>query len=206
MRSTPERHPNIPRTGRGEARRDAILAATGRVLGRGGLAAVTHRAVAEEAKVPLAATTYYFASKDDLLLEALEQLASAEMKRLQARAAELRPEQFRSPARLAAAITEVLFPRSKREREAILAKYELYLEAARSPALRSTASRWIDDFRGIAAAALAAAGATEPEAKAPLLVAAIDGMLMHQLASGNSGDPVLAERARLEGLIVGLTR
>jgi TetR/AcrR family transcriptional regulator, regulator of biofilm formation and stress response len=192
-------------TGRGAERRAALLAATARVLGRKGLAGVTHRAVAEEARVPLAATTYYFSSKEELLTEALRMLATEEMVRLQTRAAELGPEQYRSPKRLAGAITDVLFPRSKREREAILAKYEVYLEAARSPILRATASQFIEGFRGVAAAALAAAGASEPTAKAPVLVAAIDGMLMHQLASGAGADSLAEERRRLERLIVALT-
>ena len=53
------------------ARRAAILQATLRILGREGSAAITHRAVAEEAGVPIASTTYYFSSKEDLLKEAL---------------------------------------------------------------------------------------------------------------------------------------
>ena len=52
-------------------RHAAILQATVRILVRDGLAAVTHRAVAREADVPLAATTYYFSSKEELLGEAL---------------------------------------------------------------------------------------------------------------------------------------
>jgi DNA-binding transcriptional regulator YbjK len=47
------------------------LQATLRILGREGSAAITHRAVAEEAGVPIASTTYYFSSKEDLLKEAL---------------------------------------------------------------------------------------------------------------------------------------
>ena len=47
---------------KGERRKDEILAATLRLIGARGADAVTHRAVAEEAGVPLSATTYYFAS------------------------------------------------------------------------------------------------------------------------------------------------
>ena len=59
---------------RGLARRIALLEATLLILGRDGSAAVTHRAVADEAGVPIAATTYYFSSKEDLLREALHLL------------------------------------------------------------------------------------------------------------------------------------
>ena len=54
------------RAAQGAERRAVILAATVRILRSRGLAAVTHRRVAEEADVPLAATTYYFSSKDEL--------------------------------------------------------------------------------------------------------------------------------------------
>ena len=53
-------------------RRAAIVEATLRVIGARGADAVTHRAVAAEAGVPLASTTYYFASKEALVREAFE--------------------------------------------------------------------------------------------------------------------------------------
>src|SRR5919204_4099378 len=53
-------------------RRQEILEATLRAIGDGGVNSVTHRAVAEEAGVALASTTYYFDSKSALLEEALE--------------------------------------------------------------------------------------------------------------------------------------
>ena len=48
---------------RGAARREAILRATIAVVGELGPDALTHRAVAERAGVPLSATTYYFVAK-----------------------------------------------------------------------------------------------------------------------------------------------
>ena len=58
-----------PRQARAERTRRKILEAARRLLAEGGNAAVTHRAVAEEAGVSLGATTYYFESKRDLLAE-----------------------------------------------------------------------------------------------------------------------------------------
>ena len=51
-------------------RRKAILDATLRIIGRDGIRAVRHRAVAGEADVPLAATTYYFEDINTLLHDA----------------------------------------------------------------------------------------------------------------------------------------
>lgn len=55
------------RQARGTARRDAIVRAAADLILREGPAAVTHRAVAARAQVPLAATTYYFTGLDDLI-------------------------------------------------------------------------------------------------------------------------------------------
>jgi len=56
------------RPGGVQRRRDIIEAAL-RVMARDGLRAISHRAVAAEAQVPLAATTYYFRDLQDLLVE-----------------------------------------------------------------------------------------------------------------------------------------
>jgi DNA-binding transcriptional regulator YbjK len=54
----------------GKQRRLQILEATLRIMRRGGLRAISHRTVAAEASVPLAATTYYFRDLEDLITEA----------------------------------------------------------------------------------------------------------------------------------------
>lgn len=54
----------------GQRRRLGILEATLRIMARDGLRAVSHRSVAAEAGVPLAATTYYFSDLEDLITEA----------------------------------------------------------------------------------------------------------------------------------------
>ena len=59
----------------GEARRIAILEATLRLIVREGIRGVRHRAVAAEAEVPLASTTYYFKDIKDLISDALTYFA-----------------------------------------------------------------------------------------------------------------------------------
>src|ERR1043165_1336252 len=87
----PDMSTNVPR---GEARRDAILRATLALIGERGLDAVTHRAVAERAGVPLAATTYWFESKEQLLGEALLLAAREETARLERLVLELAPREL----------------------------------------------------------------------------------------------------------------
>jgi len=180
-------------------RRGAILDATVRIVTSDGLAAVTHRAVAKEAGVPLAATTYYFSSKDELIGEALDILVADEIERLTARTREL-GEEIRSPRAAAAAVAEVLFPDANAV-GGLLAKLELYLEAARRPGLHKTAAHWQGAFTELARSSLALAGVADPERLAPLLVAAADGILMHALSEGVGGEADVARmRALLEQL------
>ena len=108
MARTAHRTPGPPAAGRPDpaATRAAIVAATVRLVGRGGTALVTHRAVAAEAGVSLSSTTYHFASKDAIVDAALRSVAEREIERLAAAAAQLqgprrRPGGHRRHARLA---------------------------------------------------------------------------------------------------------
>ena len=59
-------------TPKGERRRQALVEAAADLLLEGGFDAVRHRSVATRADLPLASTTYYFESLDDLIAKAVE--------------------------------------------------------------------------------------------------------------------------------------
>lgn len=59
---------------RGDARRQSLVRAAASLLGSGGPAALSARAVAGEAGVPLAAVSYYFDGVDAMVREAAERL------------------------------------------------------------------------------------------------------------------------------------
>jgi TetR/AcrR family transcriptional regulator, regulator of biofilm formation and stress response len=180
-------------------RRGAILDATVDILVTEGLTAVTHRAVAKRADVPLAATTYYFDSKDELIGEALGLLVADEIERLATRARDLGDE-IRSPRAAAAAVAEVLFPDTDAV-GGLLAKLELYLEAARRPGLYDAAAHWQAAFTELARMSLELAGVPDPGRMAPFFIAAADGILLHALSEGVTGDEDVARmRDQLEQL------
>jgi TetR/AcrR family transcriptional regulator, regulator of biofilm formation and stress response len=56
-----------PRAEASKQVREAIVAATVRIVAGEGVAAVTHRRVAAEAGVALSSTTWHFATKADIL-------------------------------------------------------------------------------------------------------------------------------------------
>jgi TetR/AcrR family transcriptional regulator, regulator of biofilm formation and stress response len=154
-------------------RREQILEAALRVIGRSGRQAVTHRAVAEEAGVPLGSTTYYFDSRDDLLRQALEHVAASEVERYAERGEELRS--VKSARELADSLIDDLIEAAK-DRIAYIAEYELWLEAGQRPELREAAQSWCDAEQRSVAGAMEALNSTDPATDASLVVAAIDGL------------------------------
>lgn len=179
---------------RGTARRDALLDAVLRVVAEVGVDAVTHRRVAEVAGLPLASTTYWFESKEQLLTAALERAAERDVERLRSFIDES-PDPSADP--LALVVAAILGPTdetTQASRAWLLATYALVLEAARRPALREITIRWTDAYLEALAPLLAAAGSRHPRSDAELVVAAADGLLVEQLASDDASD--LAPRMR----------
>lgn len=134
-------------------RREALLDAAVDLLGDGGFAAVTHRAVARRAGLPLAATSYYFTSRDQLLAEAFALLVERELARMRAAVDHLAG---RTPLAVAETLTGVYA--SDRLRQ--LGLWELYLQAGRDPALQAIARAWTDGCDDIVAAVLGGSQAT----------------------------------------------
>jgi DNA-binding transcriptional regulator YbjK len=166
------------RQARGYERVEQILRAALTVIAREGVAGVTHRTVAEEAGVPLGSLTYYFASKQDLLRDALRLHVHEDVGRLR----EL------TDALLASGATgEQVVDAFIAQFEAgtpDVAQFELYLEAARDPELAEVATESLRAYQEVAELALRAAGVGDPAAAAGMVVAMIDGVGVHQAAAG----------------------
>jgi TetR/AcrR family transcriptional regulator, regulator of biofilm formation and stress response len=170
-------------------RREQILEAALRIIGRSGRQAVTHRAVAEEAGVPLGSTTYYFDSRDDLLGQALEHVAASEVERYARRGEELRT--VKSAHELADRLIDELVVAAQ-DRIAYIAEYEIWLEAGRRPELREAAQSWCDAEQRSVALAMETLGSSDPATDASLIVAAIDGLGERVLA--REDDPAQAAK------------
>jgi DNA-binding transcriptional regulator YbjK len=192
------------RSPRGEARREAILRATLAVIGAHGTDAVTHRAVAAEAGVPVSATTYYFSSRDQLLEETLRLAAREETERLERLVLELAPHEV-SMSQWAEAVAGTLARDVEREPAVHVAFYELALEASRRPALRDELEKWQRAHLSLAELGLRAAGSSDPQADAPVLVATISGLIFGQLALPREGFEHNVLRPALEHLGARLT-
>lgn len=167
------------RQARGLERRAQILDATLRVIGCEGIAAVTHRSVADEADVPFASVGYYFDSKEDLLREALTRFVDDEVARLRAVADQLQGLSDVDVEQLLAGFIGVLEQVDSR------AQFEIYLEAARTPELRDVADRCFKAYEEIARLAVRAVGADERDVEhaATAVLALTDGLAVRRLAA-----------------------
>lgn len=191
----------MSRPPRGEARRAHLLEAALRIIARTGPDALTHRRVAEEAGLPLAATTYWFASKEELVAEAFALAAERDVARMAEVAAALEREGIPSGDDLAGSLAALVARELHGERPALVASYALWVEAARRPALREVSTAWTDAYAGLAATLMAAAGSARPRDDARLLVAALDGLLLEQLVRDTPDFEAAVLRPALERLI-----
>ncbi|SEU36084.1 TetR/AcrR family transcriptional regulator [Nonomuraea wenchangensis] len=136
------KNPNPATQARSRRRRTTLLNAAVDLLAEGGFAAVTHRAVAQRAHLPLAATTYYFTSRDQLLAEAFAQLVETE---LTTTATWITRHGLTG-------LPEILTTDADRTRQ--LGLWELYVHAGRDPVLQQIARRWTDGCTRLIAQAL----------------------------------------------------
>ena len=152
------------------------------MIGERGVGATTHRAVAEEAGVPVGAPGYYFGTIDRLLGEALLLFTGEETDRLRSLARSLEELDSPPPEIVADVFARGVADTHVGQATLVLAQFELYLEAARRPPLREAASACLDAYRQLAEAALRAAGRRRAGETAARFVALCDGLGLHQLA------------------------
>ena len=184
---------------KGERRREEILRATMGLIGARGADAVTHRAVAEAAGVPLSATTYYFASKEDLLAQTFVLAAREETERIERLVLDLAPLSLPA-ADWAGAVAAQIASDIRAEPARHVALFELGLEATRTEALRAELQRWQEAHLRLAEMGCRAVGSEEPELDASVVVAALTGLMLEQLASGRDDFESEVMRPALERL------
>jgi DNA-binding transcriptional regulator YbjK len=191
---------------RGAARREALLEAVLRIVADVGPDAVTHRRVAEEAELPLASTTYWFDSKEHLLTAALELAAERDTARLLA-ASSSHPTGDETVDELVDAVVGTMIDSCTAEapasRRSLMATYSMMLEAARRPALREVSQRWAEVYLLTLGQLLERAGSKHPREDAELLLGAADGLLIGQLAQGDTRDLRPPLRRLAKALVTG---
>ncbi|MGW2988430.1 TetR/AcrR family transcriptional regulator [Streptomyces goshikiensis] len=144
-----------------------------------GLRGLTHRAVDAAAGLPSGSTSYYFRTRTALIGACYQRLAELDLGDVDAHGP---PPAEVDRGAAAAALAALLYRWLTTGRARQLARFELSLEAARTPELAPELHRAGLGARARATAILAALGAERPEEAAELLVGWTEGILYDRLA------------------------
>jgi DNA-binding transcriptional regulator YbjK len=186
-------------TPKGERRRRALVAAAAELMREGGFDAVRHRAVATRADLPLAATTYYFESLDDLIVAAVEFSGSDELDGMR-----LRLDGVTHRRRGAESTVDLILDlmvsngAGKPERDRLISRYERQLVSARRPELRDAQLRLRNQYDDLLADVLRRSGRQVRSEQLRRLAAVVDGALVGALTEIDPDPRKVARGALLE--------
>lgn len=186
-------------TPKGERRRYALVSAAAELLAEGGFEAVRHRAVAGRAGLPLASTTYYFSSLDDLIARAVEHTAMIEVAQLRSRVTAL-SRRRRGPETIAEVLADLLVGDVSGPglTDQLISRYERQIACTRLPALQETLRRSLRQRAEAVAEAIERSGRSVHIDLVCTLICAVDGSVVSALVEGR--DP----RAAAQGAVVDL--
>ena len=182
--------------------RDAIVAAAVKIVARDGVAAVTHRRLAVEADVSLSSTTWHFATKADILEAALDWTAQHEVARIAAIADRLGDAAF-DPTAWAEELADWLVDQVTDERDTAVALYRLQVELLGSAGAREVHRAWGEGLRTLGERVLESSPTATPDLDIRLVVAALDGLRLSVILSGEETEWLRAAvRRQLQALLV----
>ncbi|KGK58003.1 TetR/AcrR family transcriptional regulator [Xanthomonas cannabis] len=149
-------------------RKEHIELAALQVIVEHGVAGTTFRKVAEQAQVPLGATTYYFGSMHELLIAAFTHFSQDVSSNF---AAEIRAARNRDQA--CDAVVNIIFADGTASPRVLLLSYELYAFARRHPEMTAIMEQWMARSRS-------ALELHFSKAAASAIDALIEGMTIHR--------------------------
>jgi TetR/AcrR family transcriptional regulator, regulator of biofilm formation and stress response len=173
-----------------------ILDAAVQVFGKGGSAALTHRAVADIAGVPLGSTTYYFKDREDLMRQTMEHAVDIEAERLAAIVDDFDGELTVDTS--VQLLTEMFFDKTIADPLYDLALFEMFLEATRNPAVRNLTQAWSRMIAVLTDRVLPPTDPAVPRETAVQIVATlIDGLMLEEASNQTLGLQNLSDRLRI---------
>ena len=172
-----ERGPYAP----GLQRRRELMEAVLRIVARDGVSSVTHRAVAAEADASLRATTYYFATKEDMIREAFRFFCEQSIEQIETTSRHY-VDRNAEPADAVALIFETVVEESNNPNTSWAAEFELVLAIAREPAFapeyRAFQERLDEGLQTI----MRRIGSRRPTRDARIVLAFLRGFELEQLS------------------------
>ncbi|MFC8043478.1 TetR/AcrR family transcriptional regulator [Nocardia sp. NPDC057353] len=187
-------------TPKGERRRQALVAAAAELLLEGGFEAVRHRSVATRADLPLASTTYYFESLEDLIARAVEFAGNAEVDGMRRRVGEVSHRRRGAEATVDLVLDLLIGPEGTDDgaRGRLIARYERSVASARHPELRGVQLRLRQQLDELLADVLRRSDRVVRQEQLRRLVAVVDGAVVAALGEMNPEPRRAARGALLE--------
>ncbi|MGJ0120273.1 TetR/AcrR family transcriptional regulator [Williamsia sp. MIQD14] len=167
-------------TPKGMRRRARLISAAAELLLEGGFDAVRHRAVAERAGLPLASTTYYFESLEDLIVEAVTFACHHDEEAIRLRS-EMLTRRRRGHEATAEALADV-FVGDGTTRDELTTRYEMVVLCARFPRLRPVLADRRKLLAGLHCEVLEKSGRVGSPERISQLMAVVDGAVVGALA------------------------
>lgn len=160
-----------------------------------------HRAVARRAGLPLASTTYYFSSLDDLIAKAVEHVGTREAEQLHSRVAAL-SRRKRGAESTADVLVDLLVGEGPgtRDAEQLISRYERYIACARQPSLRDVQRQIMKQRTDAVVEVVERSGRCVKSELMTALVCAVDGAVVASLVGVGDG-PRATARATLVDVI-----
>ena len=187
-------------TPKGERRRGALVSAAAELLSEGGFEAVRHRAVARRAGLPLASTTYYFSTLDELIAAAVEYIGMAEAAQMRSRVSALSRRRRGAESTADVLVDLLLDDPGRADTEQLISRYERYITCARQPALRDIQRRVLRQRTDAVGEAVERSGRCVRTDLLSALVCAVDGAVVSALVD-DGGSARDSARATLVDVI-----
>lgn len=182
-------------TPKGERRRQLLVVAAAELLAEGGFEAVRHRAVAERAGLPLASTTYYFSSLEDLVRAAVEYEGRQELERGRQRLAEFAESDFGTDELVELILDQLLGVGSNDGGvESVLRRYERLVGSPRRPHLAPLMRELNEEMHQLLFEIFAREGRAMSRERLDELIALVDGAVVNALIESNPDPRAVARR------------
>ncbi len=154
------------------------MEAAAELLVEGGFDAVRHRAVAERAGLPLASTTYYFDSLDELVTAAVELHGRAELASGREKLAAL-PDGTVDDDALIELVLDLLVGQDVTDTETMLLRYERLVATGRRPYLRPLMRSMGAELQDLISDIFARSGRALAADRVEELIALVDGTMVN---------------------------
>lgn len=214
------KRPVVPGNRRGEKqerslqRRESITDAAIEILALYGVAGLTHRLVARSAGVALAATTYYFNGKFDIVAEASRRTLQGYSDAFHRTAARFKAQPS-DPARFRSFVVRLIRNAADRDRIRALCWAEITLDAHRHRESLDLTRQWFAELDGVWFEIAQAAGVERPGEIARSAIDMVIGLLLVTMALGvtpaqvddvlvHDGDPLTAWRINPQADLVAI--